>query len=219
MYFIVAGGGEVGFHLSQALLEAGHEVMILESDRRRAQYIQEQLGSVVTNAPADEGRYQMEAGCQRADAIIAVTGDDAKNLVICQLAKLHCHAQRVIARVNNPKNEIVFKALGIDETISSTRVIMGVIEQELPAGGFFPLMPLTGSHLELIEAEIAAGTPAAGKKAGEIGLATFGAVIGGIVRRGEILHAHGDTPLQVGDRVIVFSPTAAEGDVRKALMG
>lgn len=219
MYFIVAGGGEVGFHLSQALLEAGHEVMILESDRRRAQYIQEQLGSVVTNAPADEGRYQMEAGCSRADAIIAVTGDDAKNLVICQLAKLHCHAQRVIARVNNPKNEIVFKALGIDETISSTRVIMGVIEQELPAGGFFPLMPLTGSHLELIEAEIAAGTPAAGKKAGEIGLATLGAVIGGIVRRGEILHAHGDTPLQVGDRVIVFSPTAAEGDVRKALMG
>ena len=219
MYFIVAGGGEVGFHLSQALLESGHEVMILESDRRRAQYIQDQLGSVVLNAPADEGRYQMEAGCSRADAMIAVTGDDAKNLVICQLAKLQCHAQRVIARVNNPKNEIVFKALGIDETISSTRVIMGVIEQELPAGGFFPLMPLTGSHLEIIEAEIAPNTPATGKKVGELGLSTLGAVIGGIVRRGEILHAHGDTPLQVGDRVIVFSPTAAESDVRKALFG
>lgn len=219
MYFIVAGGGEVGFHLSQALLESGHEVMILESDRRRAQFIQEQLGSVVLNAPADEGRYQMEAGCQRADAMIAVTGDDAKNLVICQLAKLHCHAQRVIARVNNPKNEIVFKALGIDETISSTRVIMGVIEQELPTGGFFPLMPLTGSHLEIIEAEIAPNTPAAGKKVDDLGLSTYGAVIGGIVRRGEILHAHGDTPLQVGDRVIVFSPTAAESDVRKALFG
>lgn len=219
MYFIVAGGGEVGFHLSQALLEAGHEVMILESDRRRAQFIQDQLGSVVLNAPADEGRYQMEAGCGRADALIAVTGDDAKNLVICQLAKLHCHAQRVIARVNNPKNEIVFKALGIDETISSTRVLMGVIEQELPTGGFLPLMPLTGSHLELIEAEIAANTPAANKKVGELGLSTFGALIGGIVRRGEILHAHGDTPLQVGDRVIVFSPTAAEADVRRALFG
>jgi len=219
VYFIVAGGGEVGFHLSQALLESGHEVMILESDRRRAQFIQDQLGSVVLNAPADEGRYQMEAGCGRADAMIAVTGDDAKNLVICQLAKLQCHTERVIARVNNPKNEIVFKALGIDETISSTRVIMGVIEQELPTGGFFPLMPLTGSHLEIIEAEIAPNTPATGKKVGELGLSTYGAVIGGIVRRGEILHAHGDTPLQVGDRVIVFSPTAAEADVRKALFG
>ena len=218
MYFIVAGGGEVGFHLAQALLESGHEVMILESDRRRAQFIQEQLGSVVLNAPADEGRYQMEAGCQRADAMIAVTGDDAKNLVICQLAKLHCHAERVIARVNNPKNEIVFKAMGIDETLSSTRVLMGVIEQELPTGGFMPLMPLTGSHLELIEAEIAVGTPPAGKAISTLGLPK-GSLIGGIVRKGEILHAHGDTTLEVGDRVIVFAPTAAEQQVREALFG
>src|SRR5207302_7480164 len=129
------------------------------------------------------GRAQMEAGCNRADALIAVTGDDAKNLVICQLAKLNCHTPRVIARVNNPKNEIVFKTLGIDETISSTRVIMGVIEQELPTGGFMPLMPLTGSHLELIEAEIAAGTPSAGKTVGSLGL-PGGAAIGGIVRKG-----------------------------------
>ena len=219
MYFVVAGGGEVGFHLSQALLESGHEVMILESDRRRAQFIEEQLGSVVISAPADEGRYQIQAGCGRADAVIAVTGDDAKNLVICQLAKYQCHAARVIARVNNPKNEIVFKALGIDETISSTRVLMGVIEQELPAGGFFPLMPLTGSHLELIEAEIAPGTPAAGKQVRAIGLAAFGALIGGIIRQGEILHAHGDATLQVGDRIIVFSPTVAEAQVRTALFG
>lgn len=219
MYFIVAGGGEVGFHLAQALLESGHEVMVLENDRRRAQFIREQLGSVVLTAAADEGRAQISAGCSRADALIAVTGDDAKNLVICQLAKLHCHTQRVIARVNNPKNEIVFKALGIDETISSTRVLMGVIEQELPTGGFFPLMPLTGSHLELIEAEIAAGTPAADRKVGELGLSTYGAIIGGIVRKGEILHAHGDTPLRVGDRIIVLSPTAAEADVRRTLFG
>ncbi len=159
MYFVVAGAGEVGFHLSQALLEAGHEVTVIEADRRRANFVQEKLGSIVMNAPADEGRAQMEAGCSRADALIAVTGDDAKNLVICQLAKLRCHTPRVIARVNNPKNEIVFKTLGIDETISSTRVLMNVIEQELPSGGFMP------------------------------------------------------------DRVMVFSPTASESEVRKALFG
>lgn len=218
MYFVIAGGGEVGFHLAQALLEAGHEVMVLESDRRRAAWIEEQLGSVVLNAPADEGRYQMEAGCSRADAVIAVTGDDAKNLVICQLAQDHCKVARVIARVNDPKNEIVFKTLGIDETVSSTRVLMSVIEQELPTGGFLPLMPLTGSHLELIEAEIAAGTPSAGKPVRGLGLPD-GSLIGGIVRKGTILHAHGDTTLEVGDRVIVFSPTAAEADVRRALFG
>lgn len=218
MYFVIAGGGEVGFHLAKALLEANHEVMLLESDRRRAQVIQEHLGSVVLNAPADEGRYQMEAGCQRADAVIAVTGEDPANLIICQLAKWKCHVPRVIARVNDPKNEIVFKALGIDETISSTRVLMGVIEQELPTGGFLPLMPLTGSHLELIEAEIAGGTPSANKAIRALGLPA-GAAVGGVVRKGVVLQTDLDTKLEVGDRIIVLSPTADEAKVRKALFG
>lgn len=218
MYFVVAGGGEVGFHLAKALLESSHEVMLLESDRRRAQFIEEKLGSIVLNAPADEGRYQLEAGCQRADAVIAVTGADPVNLIICQLAKWKCHVPRVIARVNDPKNEIVFKALGIDETISSTRVIMNVIEQELPSGGFMPLMPLTGSHLELIEAEIAVGTPSVGKSIRLLGLPE-GAALGGIVRKGSVVHADDDTKLQVGDRIVVLSPTKDEAGVRKALFG
>ncbi|TMG71358.1 MAG: TrkA family potassium uptake protein [Chloroflexi bacterium] len=218
MYFVVAGAGEVGLHLSQALLEAGHEVTILEADRRRANYVQERLGSIVMNAAADEGRAQMEAGCNRADALIAVTGDDAKNLVICQLAKLNCHTPRVIARVNNPKNEIVFKTLGIDETISSTRVLMGVIEQELPTGGFMPLMPLAGTPNELIEAEIAPGSPPAGKTIGALRLPT-GALVGGIVRKGKLMAADDETTLEVGDRVIVLSPEVSESEVRKALFG
>jgi trk system potassium uptake protein TrkA len=218
VYFVIAGGGQVGFHLAKALLESSHEVMLLESDRRRAQVIEAELGSVVLNAPADEGRYQIEAGCQRADAVIAVTGEDPANLIICQLAKWKCNVPRVIARVNDPKNEIVFKALGIDETISSTRVIMNVIEQELPSGGFLPLMPLTGSHLELIEAEIAAGTPSVGRSIGKLGLPE-GAAIGGVVRKGIVVHADDETKLQVGDRIVVLSPTAVENDVRKALFG
>ena len=218
MYFVVAGAGEVGFHLSQALLEAGHEVTIIEADRRRANFVQDKLGSIVMNAAADEGRAQMEAGCSRADALVDVTGDDAKNLVICQLAKLNCHTPRVIARVNNPKNEIVFKTLGIDETISSTRVLMNVIEQELPSGGFMPIMPLAGTDNEMIEAEIAPGTPPAGKTIGSLRLPS-GALVGGVLRRGKLMHADDDTKLEVGDRVFVFGATASESEVRKALFG
>ena len=218
MYFIVAGAGEVGFHLAQALLEAGNEVTVIEADRRRANFVQEKLGSIVLNAAADEGRAQLEAGCSRADALIAVTGDDAKNLVICQLAKLQCHTPRVIARVNNPKNEIVFKTLGIDETISSTRVLMNVIEQELPSGGFMPIMPLAGTDNEMIEAEIAPGTPPAGKTIGSLRLPS-GALVGGVLRRGKLMHADDDTKLEVGDRVFVFGATASESEVRKALFG
>ena len=218
MYFVIAGGGEVGFHLGKALLEAGHEIMLIESDRRRATFIEEQLGSVVLNAPADEGRFQMEAGCQRADAVIAVTGEDPANLVICQLAKWKCNVPRVIARVNDPKNEIIFKALGIDETISSTRVLMSVIEQELPSSGFLPLMPLTGSHLELIEAEIRADGPSAGKSLRSLGLPR-GTAVGGIVRKGSVLHADDDMKLEIGDRLVILAPTKDEAEVRKALAG
>src|SRR2546422_11268331 len=102
MYFVVAGAGEVGFHLSQALLEAGHEVTIIEADRRRANFVQDKLGSIVMNAAADEGRAQMEAGCSRADGPLAGTGGDAKKLVILQLAGLNCHTPRVIAARDDP---------------------------------------------------------------------------------------------------------------------
>jgi len=192
--------------------------MLIESDRRRAQYIEEHLGSVVLNAPADEGRFQLEAGCQRADAMIAVTGEDPANLIICQLAKWKCNVPRVIARVNDPKNEIVFKALGIDETISSTRVLMSVIEQELPSSGFVPLMPLTGSHLELIEAEIGPDNASAGKSVRSLGLPR-GTAVGGIVRKGSVLHADEDEVLEVGDRLVILAPTKDESEVRKALSG
>lgn len=219
MYIVIAGGGEIGYHLAKALIEGGHEIMVIESDRRRAQWIEEQLGSVVLNAPADEGRYQLEAGCQRADAVLAVTGEDAKNLVICQLARYNCGPHgRVIARVNDPKNEIVFKTLGIDETVSSTRVLMNVIEQELPASGFLPLMPLGDSHLELIETEVTSGSPAAGKAVRSLNLPE-GSLIGGIVRAGKVVQANGEAVLQAGDRLIVFAPTAAEAEVRKSLFG
>src|SRR2546425_13372934 len=91
MYFIVAGAGEVGFHLAQALLESGHEVTVIEADRRRASFVQEKLGSIVMNSAADEGRAQMEAGLSRADPPVPVTGGDAKNLVSSQRAAIHRH--------------------------------------------------------------------------------------------------------------------------------
>ena len=130
MYFVIAGGGEVGFHLAKALLEAGHEIMVIESDRRRAQFIEENLGSVVLNAPADEGRFQVEAGCQRADAVIAVTGEDPANLVICQLAKWKSKVPRVIARVMDPARAGWYGEQGLD-TISPTRHAIEMFERAL----------------------------------------------------------------------------------------
>jgi trk system potassium uptake protein TrkA len=218
VYFVIAGGGQVGFHLAQALIEAGHEVMLIEIDRRRAQWISDQLGSVVVNAPADEGRFLIEAGCQRADAVIAATGEDPVNLVVCQMAQIHCHVPRVIARVNDPKNEIVFKRLGVEETVSSTRLLMGVIEQELPMRGLLAMMPLVHAGLEMVEAEVASDSPSAGKLVRELKLPE-GATIGVIVRKKELVRARADERILPGDRLIAFTRTSAEPEVRKVLVG
>ena len=218
MYIIVAGGGKVGYYLTQHLLAEEHEVLLIERNPDRVAEINEVLGAVAVSGDGAEAGTQAAAGAPRADVVVAVTGEDEDNLVICQVAREKFHVARTIARVNNPKNEIVFKTLGIDETISSTRVLMNVIEQELPSGGFMPLMSLAGSANELIEAEIAIGTPPAGKSVGSLRLPTD-ALVGGIIRKGKLMHADDDTKLEVGDRVMVFSPTASESEVRKALMG
>src|SRR5256885_15286643 len=105
MYFVVAGAGEVGFHLSQALLEAGHEVTVIEADRRRATFVQERLGSIVLNAAADEGRAQMEAGRPRPDAGIALTRGGAKNPPPGLLAKGQNGGARGVPRGDKPQKQ------------------------------------------------------------------------------------------------------------------
>lgn len=221
MKVVVAGGGSVGRFTAEQLVAAGHKVIVIENDRgvvstygkeEEAKGVRWHLGD------ACDVEVLRMAGVVDAEVVAAVTGDDEDNLIISQVAKFQCHVSRAIARVNNPKNEIVFKTLGIDETVSSTRVLMAVIEQELPTGGFMPLMPLAGSRHELIEAGIQPGAPSAGKTIAALAL-PGGAVLGAVLRDGQVLRADDRLALQPGDRIVVFAPTAAEAEVRKAIVG
>ena len=101
MYVIVAGGGKVGFYLAKTLLQEGHEVLLIEKDRRKVERTAEELGSMVLRGDACEASTLAEAGTERADVVVAVTGDDEDNLVICQMAKRKFKAGRAIARINN----------------------------------------------------------------------------------------------------------------------
>src|SRR5215469_10666581 len=151
MYILIGGGGQVGYYLTKGLLEQGHEVLLLEKDSRRMAQLTEELGTAVARGDACEARTLADVGCDRADMVIAVTGDDEDNLVICQVAKVRFHVQRTIARVNNPRNDDVFVKLGIDVTISPTRTILHMIEADIPHHTIVPLMTLTKAGLGLIE--------------------------------------------------------------------
>ncbi len=128
MYAIVIGGGRVGYFLSRDLLERGDEVTLVENDGARAEWLEGQLGSIVMFGDGDEMAFLSTTGIERADAVLAVTGDDARNLVALQLAKKHFNVPHTIARVNNPANVEIFKALGIDEAISATEILLNALE-------------------------------------------------------------------------------------------
>lgn len=153
MFIIVAGAGKVGFHLARALI-ADHEILVIEQDPNRVAYLGEELGAeVVMQGDACDAATMERAGMERADLVVAVTGDDEDNLTFCQIAKAKFNVPRAVARINNPQNEALFRKLGIDSTVSATNLIMGHIEQELPWRGLIPLMTLR-TKLEIVEVRV-----------------------------------------------------------------
>src|SRR5580765_4180821 len=212
MFVLVVGGGKVGYYLAKELIESGHEVALLEKDRARARQIVDEIGSIVIAHDGCEGKYLREAGANRADVVAAVTGDDEDNLVICQMAKHHFDVPRTIARVNNPKNEAIFRHLGVDELISPTRMILGSIEQDIPVHELLHLAALGEGELELIEAHLQSGSPAIGKTPRDIPVPE-GCSLFAVVRDGVATPLRPDTVLAEGDKVIAIG----KGDCQVAL--
>jgi len=218
MFVIVVGGGKVGYYLTKELIESGHEVALMEKDRRRADQIKDEIGSVEIAQDGCEGKYLHEAGANRADIVAAVTGDDEDNLVICQMAKHHFDVPRTIARVNNPKNEHLFKHLGVDEIVSPTRMILGSIEADIPVQELLHLAALGGGELELVEAQLRDGSPAVGRQAGTLGLPE-GCSIFAVIRNERAMSVRSDTELRAGDKVIGIGRTECDGELHRILLG
>jgi len=218
VFVIVVGGGKVGYFLARELIGSGHEVALMERDRTRAAQITEEIGSIVIPHDGCEGKYLGEAGANRADIVAAVTGDDEDNLVICQMAKHHFDVPRTIARVNNPKNESLFKHLGVNEIVSPTRMILGSIEADIPVHDLLILAALGGGELELVEAQLREGSPAVGQLAGSLALPD-GCSIFAVIREERAISVRSDTELREGDKIIGIGRTECEGELQKLLMG
>jgi trk system potassium uptake protein TrkA len=218
MFVLVVGGGKVGYYLTRELIESGHEVVLLEKDLRRAAQIADEIGSVVIAQDGCEGKYLHQAGANRADIVAAVTGDDEDNLVICQMAKHHFDVPRTIARVNNPKNERLFRHLGVDEIISPTRMILGSIEQDIPVHELLHLAALGIGELEIIEARLETGSPAIGRIALDLSVPS-GCSLFGVIRDGVPTPLQNDTVFAAGDKVIAIGRPDCEPLLREQLIG
>lgn len=213
MFAIVGGGGKVGYYLAKELIAQGHEILILEQDGKRADIINNELGNVVMVGDACEARTLGEAGTERADIVLAMTGDDEDNLVICQVAKKRFNVGRTIARINNPKNQEIFRLLGIDATVSATDVVLSVIEQEIPRDNLVPLLRLRYADVELVEADIADDSELIGRELRSLPLPAE-STIAIIIRNRQPLFPTGSTVLEAGDEVLALTRSAHEGELR-----
>jgi trk/ktr system potassium uptake protein len=216
MYIIIGGGGEIGYYLTKSLLSQGHEVLLLEKGASRFNTLAEGLGQAVVRGDACEARTMEEVGANRADVVIAVTGEDEDNLVICQMAKQHFNVARTIARLNNPKHEHIFQMLGIDNTVSPTRTILSLIEAELPGPTFVSLMTLKRAGLEIIETRVPADSPIVGKTLGAINLPRTGN-LALIIRGSDYVFPTSETVIQANDEVYALVNRDGEEALHKAL--
>jgi trk system potassium uptake protein len=218
MYVIIAGGGKVGYYLTKGLMSAGHEVVLIEKDKTRAAELFNFVGEIAVRGDACEVRLMKQYGMERADVVAAITGDDEDNLVICQMAKQRFGVPRTIARVNNPENEEIFQRLGIDETVSSTKIIFNLFEQQIETDQLVPIAALKRGNIEIIEIDLGADSPVLGKEIGKLGLPANTLIIS-IVRDDHGLIPHVNTQLESHDSVIALVESGQEPALRSIFMG
>ena len=215
MYIIVGGGGDIGYYVTKSLFNRGHEVLLIERDAVRYQSLKEELGQSVFRGDACEARTMDEVGASRADVVIAVTGEDEDNMVICQVAKKRYKVGRTMARLNNPKHEEIFQKAGIDIIVSPTKTILSLIEAELPSSRFVPLMTLKSAGLEIVEVRIPAESMVVGKTLGAVNLPRS-CNLALIIRDKQFVPPTAETVLLPNDDVFALVNREGEEELRRA---
>ena len=217
MYILIAGGGKVGRNLTKDLLGMGHEVTVIEQRADRYQSLEEEFEHVVQHGDATELHVLERCGVRRAGLVVAVTGDDEDNIIVCQVARDGYGVERTVARVNDPRNQEAFDILGIAPTVCATTSIMALIEHELPNHELVNLLSLRREQLEITEIQLAEDSPSAGRLVREVDLPA-GARLISVMRGGEAEIAVGETRLEPGDQVLAILKPGLEPAVRRALL-
>ena len=219
MFIIVVGGGKLGSYLARALLEEQHEVVVVEKDERKAERLAQSLQRAIAQVGDGCDPLVLDAaGAARADVVIADTGDDEDNLVICLITKQRFARPRTIARVNNPKNKTIFEELGIDSVVSGTEIVMKMVQQEVNVREVSPLMSFRGGNVELVRLRVPEASPAKAKRLSDVHLPRHCVVVA-IERGGDVIVPDGDTTVQAGDAMLIMTQPGTTRELRAQLIG
>ena len=218
MFVIVLGGGKIGANVARSLIRGGHEVVVVEADRARFDTIEAEFRPFAILGDATEIYVLERAGIKRPpDIVVAATGDGEDNIVICQLAREKYCDDKVIARVNDPRNQVHFDLLGVSPTVCATSSIMALIEHEVPEHGLVHLLELPKENVEIVEVQIPPDADCAGTRIDQLQLPD-GARLISVKRNGQFEIADGDTALQAGDQVLAILQPGKEDELRRVLL-
>ena len=218
MYVLVAGGGKVGANLMRSLLRSDNEVTLIEQRPYRFEKLEAEFEHQVIRGDATELFVLERAGITRPpDLLVAATGDDEDNIVICQLAREKYGISNVIARINDPRNQTYFDLLGISPTVCATSGILALVEHEVPEHDVIHLLELRKENLEIVEVMIDKDSPSAGKRVARLDLPD-GARLISVMRDGAAEIADADTELRPGDQVLAILEPGKEDELRRVLL-
>ncbi len=212
MYVVIVGGGRVGSDLTRLLIPEGHDVVLMESDEELANDLAKQFDALIIEGDGTDLDILKDAGLNKADVFIAVTGDDNVNIISCQLAQNIFKVPTVIGRVNNPKNEGVFSSLGVENMVSTTRASSVQIKNNI--GDTKTLLSIGGRETQVLEFTVIDGSPISHQKIATGGLPK-GTIIVDIMRGDNSILPDGETILRPGDIVTVLTRPKNLKEVKK----
>lgn len=218
MYIVIAGGGKVGLHLIRALLEQGHEVALVERDKRVCAQVVEEFNEVIVIAgDATNPELLGRAGAGRADVVVAAAGRDQDNYAICKIAKELYNVKRTVARVNDPRNDELFKLSGTEFLISVTSLVSRAIEYEIVPHDIMTLFTWHG-RMSMVEVDLKPNSPVVGMPIRKLDFPP-GSLLAAIWRNNEPVIPDGNTTLQEGDEILAITLRGSEEGMRRVLLG
>lgn len=218
MYVVIVGGGKVGSYLSRMLKESGYEVTLVEQRREQCAKIKEETEGInIVCGDGCEPYILDEAHLSKADAVVAATGHDEDNLVVCLLGKYEYEVPHTIARINNPKNEWLFTdRFGVDIAISNTHMIAKILQEEVSLGDLVTLLKMRKGDVALVELTLTDDCKGIGQEVKDLKLPPD-AVLVTIIRDNEVLIPKGSTKLRVGDEILAVTSVKSESTLAKCL--
>lgn len=214
MKSIIIGGGKVGYFLLKTLKERNYHVTMIERNKNTCNRIAEDVDADVICGDGTDLEVLKDAGIEEAEIIAAVTGSDEENLIICQIAKLNFNINKTIARINNPKNTVMFKVLGVDKTVCSTEVIANLVEYEFDRDNFKIMQTFERGAMLLVEISIERNCTWCDFFIRELNLPGE-CVIVSILRLEKIIYPKGDVQILENDRVLMITNNSALLELKK----